>query len=284
MPSLRDTLHRLEVLIAQLRHLEIAIDALGRRALGQHHIASPQTPGKQHLRQRITTAIRDLIQRLIRAHLLTSRRDLVLRAQRRVRRRQDIVLLAKLHQLGVRQERVNLNLVNRRFDLGERKQLLQALDSPVRHANRAHLARLVEFLHGAPRRLRVLSELLLNDVLPIGAQLGHVVGVALGGNGPVHEEQVDVVGAQFLERVFERPLDFVGLVQVVPDFCADEDVLAGDVLVLFQEIGDGVTDLGFVLVEPCAVEMAVAGLEGVGYGAVGFAFGALVGEGVVCLV
>jgi hypothetical protein len=106
-----------------------------------------------------------------------------------------------------------------------------------------------------------------------------VVVIALRGNGPVNQEQVDVGHLQLLERAVDGPFDLFGLVQVVPDLCADEEVAAGDGGRGGEEVAHCAANFFFVLVEPGAVEVAVAGLQGLCDRGVGLAFGALVGEG-----
>lgn len=99
-----------------------------------------------------------------------------------------------------------------------------------------------------------------------------MVVIGFSGDGPVYEEQVDVVHVEFLEAVVDAPCHFFGLVQVVPYFCANEEVLACDGGGGGEEVADGVADFALVLVEPSAVEVAVAGLEGVSYRGIGFAW------------
>ena len=148
----------------------------------------------------------------------------------------------------------------------------------------------------------------------VGANLGLVVGRPLDGNGPVHQEQINVVELQVLERVVQRPLDWtesdgrvccsrereltlIGLVEVVPHFCADEEILARNLSgLLLQKVGDGIANLGLVLVEPRAVEVParlsegratcrlrcnipVSGLEGSLCGSIRLADGALARKG-----
>ena len=93
------------------------------------------------------------------------------------------------------------------------------------------------------------------------------------------EEQVNVVQTQVVERVLERPLDLLGLVEVVPDLCANEDVLTLDARVLLEEVANGGTDLVLVLVEPGTIKVSVAGLQSVQSGLVRLALGTLVGKG-----
>ena len=279
MPSLRNLLHTLKVLLAELGDLPVALDAAGRRALGQDNVSALQTPCKQDLSEIVTAALRNLVKALVLADRLAGAGDLVLGAERRVGGGQDVILQAELNELLVGEEGVDFDLVDVGLDLGDLQELLEALDGPVGDTDGVGLARLVELLHCAPCGLGVLGEVLLDNVLSVAANLGHVLVVLLGGNGPVDKEEVNVVHLQLLERAVERPLDLLGLVQVVPDLCADEEILAGDAGVGLEEVADGVANLILVLVEPCAVEMAVANLKGFGDGLVCLALGALVGEG-----
>ena len=115
--------------------------------------------------------------------------------------------------------------------------------------------------------------------LPVRPNLGRLLVLLLGGNGPVDEEQVHVVETELLEGALERPGDILGTVQVVPHLGADEDVLALDGGVLLEEVVEGITDLALVEVEPGTVEVTVAGLQGTHDGLVGLADGPLAGEG-----
>lgn len=279
MSALGDTLDSLEVLIGQVGDLEVALNARGGRALGEDSVAAAQTPGDEDLSKGVAAALSDLVEGLVGADGLTSGGDLVLGTKGRVGSREDVVLKAELDELLVGQEGVNLDLVNGGLDLSKGHQLLEAVDGPVGDTNGTGLAASINLLHGAPCGLGVLSEVLLDDVLAISTDLGLVVLVLLSGDGPVDEEEVNVVKAEVLERVLERPLDLLGLVEVVPDLCADEDVLTLDTVVLGEEITHGLTNLTLVQVEPSTVEVSVASLEGSDDSLVGLALGALVGKG-----
>ena len=279
MTALGDFLNSLEVLIAEDGDLEVALNTRGGRALGEHDVATAKTPGEQDLGKVVTAALGDGLEERVVADTLARRWDLVLRAEGRVGGRDDLVLEAELDELGVGHEGVDLDLVDGGLDAGELEELLQALDGPVGNTDGPCLAGIDKILHGPPCWLGVLGELLLDDVLAIGADLGHVVLVLLGGDGPVDEEEVDVVNLELVERVLQAPLDVLGLVQVVPDLGADEDVLALDVLVVLEELGKRLADLILVLVEPRAVKVTVADLKGLLDGSIGLALGTLVGKG-----
>lgn len=279
MPALGNLVDGREVLVAEVDGLEVAVDPAGRRALGEHDVTSPQTPGDQHLSEGVATLFGDAVERGVGVNLLARCGDLVLRAERRVGGGHDVVLEAEVDELRVGQEGVDLNLVELRLDLTPLEHVLEAVDGPVGDANGLDLTALVQLFHRPPRRLRVLGELLLDDVLALVVQLGHVLIVLFGSDRPVDKEEVDVFELQPVERALQRPFDLVGLVEVVPHLGADEDVLAADIIVVLAEVAHGVADLVLVLVEPGAVEVAVALLQGVGDGLVCLALGTLCSEG-----
>ncbi len=130
MSALGDLLDGFEVCVRELGDLRVALDARGRRALGQHDVAATQPPREQDLRQRVPAAVRDLVERLVRAHLLARRGDLILGSEGRVGLDDDVVGLAELDQLLVRQERMHLDLVDLGLDFGEAQQLLEARYRP----------------------------------------------------------------------------------------------------------------------------------------------------------
>lgn len=60
--------------------------------------------------------------------------------------------------------------------------------------------------------------------LSIGTNLGSLLILLLRGNGPVHQEQVDIVELEALEGVLDGPENVVVAVKVVPDLGGYEDV------------------------------------------------------------
>ena len=155
----------LKVGIAELDALEVGLDTLGVRALGEHNVATAQTPGDQHLGQGVAALLGNLVEGLVLADPLAGGGHLVLRAQRRVGLGHDVVGEAVLHQLLVGQEGVDLDLVEVRLHLGELGHLLQLRDGPVGDTNGLGLAVLVDLLNGAPCRLGVLGQVLEDDIL-----------------------------------------------------------------------------------------------------------------------
>ena len=60
--------------------------------------------------------------------------------------------------------------------------------------------------------------------LSIRANLGLLLAILLGSNGPVDKEEVNVVELHTLERVVDGPEDVIVTVQVVPDLGGHEDI------------------------------------------------------------
>ena len=291
-----------EVLVAELDGLKVGLDTLGVGGLGEHAVAAAETPGNEDLGQGVAALLGDLVEGLVLGDTLAGGGDLVLGAQRRVGLGQDVLGEAVVDQLVVRQEGVDLNLVDHGHDLGVLGHGLELRDGPVGHTNSTGLAVGVQLLHGAPCLLMVLREVFEDHVLytgligarviggggggaeeliylSIGADLGLLLGLLLGGNGPVNEEEVDVVEPHPLEGVLKGPEDVIVTVQVVPDLGGHENVLTLDGGVGGEEIMDCITHLVLVEVEPGAIQVTVASVESSSDGGVGLALGALASEG-----
>ena len=97
----------------------------------------------------------------------------------------------------------------------------------------------------------------LDDVPAVDAKLRHVLLILLGSNGLVQKEQVNVVHLKLLERVFQRQLHLVGLVQMIPHFRGDEKVGSLHAWVLGEEVPHCLASLVFILVEPGAVKVTI---------------------------
>src|SRR5665811_2109362 len=86
-----------------------------------------------------------------------------------------------------------------------------------------------------------------------------------GGSGPVDQVEVDIFQSEFgpalLERIQRGLVALIG----VPQFRGDEEVLAGEV-----GFGDRFADAFLIGVELRGIDVAVAGLERLGYGGFGF--------------
>lgn len=277
--TLGDVLHSLEVLVGQVGDLEVADDARRRGAFGENRVAPAETPGENNLGESEAAAVGDGVEGLVGADLFTRGGNLVLRAQRGVGLGDNVVFETELDKVLVGEERVNLNLVDGGLDLGKGQKLLEAGDSPVGDTDCANFAAGDEVLHGSPRRLGVLGEVLVDDILSVRANLGVVVGVLFSSDGPVNEEEVNVISAKVVEGVLQRPLDILGLVKMVPDLCGDEDILTLHTRVAVDKVAHSLTNLILVAVEPGTVEVTVSGLESLSDGLVGLALGTLTGEG-----
>ncbi|MNE27298.1 hypothetical protein D3C80_1207030 [compost metagenome] len=70
------------------------------------------------------------------------------------------------------------------------------------------------------------------------------------------QQQVDVVGAQFGEAFAQAGDQFVGCIVVDPDLGGDEQLAARH-----AAFGNGLAHVGFVLVDLCGVDGAVAQLQ-----------------------
>lgn len=165
MTALGDGVDSLEVLIRQLDALEVGLHTGRVTTLGQHDVATAQTPCDEDLGQSVAALSRNVVQSLVLAHPFAGRGHLVLRSERRVGRGHDVLAEAVVDEVVVGQEGVDLDLVELRLDLGNLEELLQIRDGPVRNTNGLHLAVFVELLHGSPRGFGVLGQVLEDHVL-----------------------------------------------------------------------------------------------------------------------
>src|SRR6185437_3887339 len=112
----------------------------------------------------------------------------------------------------------------------------QVVRLEVGHADRAGPPVAVELLQGLPGR--------------------HEVAVVPRGQRPVDQEQVDVVGAERLQRYLECDPGVVGQVRVVAQLAGDEHIAA-----VKPGLRDGLADLLLVAVALRGVDVPVAGLQ-----------------------
>lgn len=155
-----------------------------------------------------------------------------------------------------------LDLVDGGHDLGLGEELLEVDLGVVGHANGLGLARLDERLHLLPGGDVVVVP---GDVALAVGQLGEavVVAVRVHADGPVDEEQVDVLEPEALERLVEPELG-AGAV-CVPQLGGDENVLALDVTGV-DGVLDALADLVLVAVAVGSVDQPVPYLERIGDG------------------
>ena len=106
----------------------------------------------------------------------------------------QVALKAVLERFCLNAPRIELDLIDHRFDLGMLQERFDVMRFEVRKPDRTHIAVLVEILESAPG-IRV-------DRFSLGAELLFV-------RGPVDEEKVEIVHAQAFTRCIER---FHGLV------------------------------------------------------------------------
>jgi len=156
------------------------------------------------------------------------------------------VLGAELAHRVLGQVRVHLDLVDRGRDLGLLVQPPDVVRLEVRHADGPGPAVPVELLQSPPGR--------------------HEVTAVPGRQRPVDQEQVDVIGAQCLQAVVERPARVVREVVRVAQLGGEEDLAAGH-----AGLGDRLADFLLVPVRLRGVDMPVADLQGGAHGRGGLA-------------
>ena len=135
----------------------------------------------------------------------------------------------------LREVGVQLNLVDSRNHAGLLDDLAQLLLREVRNTNGADLTLLLQLNQRAPR-IQVQALLRLS---------------------PVNQVQVNVVGAQLLQRSVERLEGVLVALVGVPQLGGEEDILTSHV-----GGGDGTAHARLVAVDGGGVDVAVAGLKG----------------------
>ncbi|OEI69057.1 hypothetical protein Cus16_0887 [Curtobacterium sp. ER1/6] len=143
----------------------------------------------------------------------------------------DAVLGVHLAELGLREVRVQLDLVHRGRDTGGVDDRLQVLGREVRDADRADLAAVPEVHEGLPR----------------------VDEPAHRRVRPVDEVQVDAVQPEVAERLVDRAVRLVVAVVATGQLRGDDEVLAVDL-----GLADGTADGVLVAVVERGVEQPVA--------------------------
>lgn len=174
----------------------------------------------------------------------------------------DALVLAELDDIVLGQGWVVLDLVDSGHDLGLGEELLEIDLGVIGHANSLSLARLDERLHLLPGGDVVVVP--GHVALAVG-QLGEavVVAVRVHADGPVDEEQVDVLESEALERLVEPELDASAV--CVPQLGDDENILALDVAGV-DGVLDALADLVLVTVAVGSVDQPVPDLERVSDG------------------
>lgn len=160
-----DLVNSLKVLVAQLDKLGVRLDALWVGGLWQDGVTTLDAPSDQDLCEGNTKLLSNSVKLLVGRNLFTSAWHLVLGSERRVGNWSDVLRLAVIDKLLVWKEWVDLDLVDRRWDLGIGEESLEVLDGPIRDTDGLGEAVLDELLHCAPGWGRVLGELLVDDVL-----------------------------------------------------------------------------------------------------------------------
>lgn len=122
--------------------LHVGLDAVGRQRLGQDDVAARGAPVEQDLGRRLAVLLGDLDD----ARVL----QLVAARQRRVRLNGDAVLAAHLDEVLTLAERVHLDLVDGRHNLGLGQQLVQVRGAEVGDADGSDLAEFLGCLQSSP--------------------------------------------------------------------------------------------------------------------------------------
>ena len=172
----------------------------------------------------------------------------------------DTLGLAELDESGRGAVDVGLTLVDGGDGLGLLQQSLQVLETEVGDTDGPSLGR-GDLLHLPPgvNKVPVLVDLGLSLTVDGVCSMSHdeedqsgrtenaqKARMLTDGNGPVHQDQVDVVGSETLERLVNNLGDI--LVLHVVDLGGEEDLLSGNARVL-----DTGTNLGLVTVSLSAV-------------------------------
>jgi len=74
---------------------------------------------------------------------------------------------------------------------------------------------------------------------------------------PVHQEQIDIFGAQIREGLVQRTLHILWPVLRVPQLPSDEDILPLDTTLLYSH-----PNLGLISIDGCAIDVTISRLQG----------------------
>lgn len=271
----------LDLLLGQLevKQAEVLLQAVDAVGLRDDDDVALGAPAEQYLAGRLAVLRCDALddvrleQRLDSLCVGVAQLQEALRAEGRVARHRDAVLLRHGDELGLRQVRVVLDLQHAKRQLVVRQNVVDELRVEVGNADAAHesvgvLLSLNQLLESLPRLLdrdaRQRRRLRLLLVGPEARVADLVEGNELQGDGEVDQEQVEVaetpgliLEAGLLERVLP-------LMVVVPELGGDEEILALDDTLL-NGTADTLSCLGAVGVVPRPVDVAVAKLDGIVY-------------------
>jgi len=151
-------------------------------------------------------------------------------------------LLVPFKHLGLSEVGVNLNLVDRRFDLGASDEVKEDGHRAVGDTNRSDLSLLDALFHGFPV-----------DVERRGLDLDLVFSNFHIGFHPVNDIEVEVLEAESLEASVDSFLDIVLI--IVPQLRGDENIFTLDAS--FEGFLETFTDILFVAVDLGAVNVGV---------------------------
>ena len=166
---------------------------------------------------------------------------------------QDVVGHDVLEEFGLLEVGVHLHLVGRRLDAGIAQQQAQLGDGHVGGADVANEALSHCSLELPPRREVAFVTVGLRSRI---ARADIDAGCVMVGERPVDQVQVQVLETQVVEGLPQRGEDILGRVPVIPELGRDPEVLARHAAGL--DPLERCSDLRFVPVHGCAVEVAVA--------------------------
>ena len=232
------------LLLRQLEtvELQVVLDTRRSDGLGDDRdvlaLSSLHVPDQQDLLGRSVVLLGNLLQGLVVGQRRTGG------SETRVGGEVDTLGLAEVDEGGRGTVDVGLTLVDGGDGLGRLQKGLQVLDTEVGDTDGLDLGR-GDLLHLPPGVDKV--PVLVEDLLVLTVD-------GVDRDGPVHQDQVDVVGLELLKRLVDDLGDV--LVLHVVDLGGQEDLLSRN-----TRVDDTVTDLGLVSVSLGGVNVPVSGLE-----------------------
>ena len=164
------------------------------------------------------------------------------------------MLAAEPQELRLLEVGMHLHLVDLRDDV--RVEVgAQVLHRVVRHAHVPGQPELGAALHRAPGLAQ--GDLAQGQEVPVR----RADDVVRERHRPVHEIEVQVLAGQVTERAFERGRDLRAAVPIAPQLGGDPELLARHVASREHAL-ERLADLRLVLIDPGAVEVAVAQVDG----------------------
>mmetsp|Transcript_37280 Transcript_37280/g.94000 ORF Transcript_37280/g.94000 Transcript_37280/m.94000 type:complete len:279 (+) Transcript_37280:174-1010(+) len=216
-PAVERVQHRL-LLVGQLpgeRALDVGGDVGGRGGARDDGHAALHVPLEQHLRGAAPALRRDAAHDLV-AQQRVGHAARAQPAQRRVAHALHALAEAHARELALRQQWVQLHLVDHRLDARARQHRLHLRQAEVGHADGLDQARVHQPLHRAPRVQQAHG----------GVHLHAAAKVVLAARhprvGPVHQVQVQMAAPQVGQALLARGAHALRPVLLVPQLGGDE--------------------------------------------------------------